>query len=60
MKVKITTTRAGAVIHTQTVKLAAGSPTFLNLNYSDVDKVEFASQTGTGTPHTPYFRGHSA
>ena len=45
------------MVDTQTVTLAAGSPTFLNLNYSDVDKVEFASQTGTGTPHTPYFLG---
>ena len=57
LQVKITATRAGAVIDTQTVTLAAGSPTFLNLNYSDVDKVEFASQTGTGSPHTAYFSG---
>ena len=57
LKVKITATRAGAVVHTQTVTLAAGSPTFLNLNYSDVDKVEFASQAGSGSPHTAYFSG---
>ena len=57
LQVKITASRAGTVVDTRTVTLAAGSPTFLNLNYSDVDKVEFASQTGTGTPHTPYFSG---
>ena len=57
LQVKITATRAGAVVHTQTVTLAAGSPTFLNLNYNNVDKVEFASQTGTGSPHAAYFSG---
>ena len=57
LKVKITATRAGAVVHTQTVTLAAGSPTFLNLNYNNVDKVEFASLAGTGSPHAAYFSG---
>ena len=57
LQVKITATRAGAVVHTQTVTLAAGSPTFLNLNYNNVDKVEFASLAGTGSPHSAYFSG---
>ena len=57
LQVKITASRAGTVVNTQTVTLAAGGPTFLNLNYNNVDKVEFASQTGSGTPHTAYFSG---
>ena len=62
LQVKITASRAGTVVDTRTVMLAAGSPTPLNLNYSDVDKVGYVGtswmiRTGTGTPHTPYFSG---
>lgn len=48
--------RNGAVAHTRTVTLRAGSPTFLNLQFTDVDRVEFQSHANSGTPHLPYFR----
>lgn len=54
--VDITGYRDGAPVHAHTVTLDAGAPVFVDLQFADVNRVQFQSRDSSGTPHAPYFK----